>query len=530
MNRFEDDFFLSVKNVIYTIHFIIVLIAIYYLANDIYPFLNMESRITSVDESFHVCSFIDFLETASAYITKSIFTAMKVVLIILIVAGIMFFKNMNIAIMLQVTAIGISTVAGVAFLVLNGNLGFASFVDNGWKFPFFIMLLVLGAILTIGGIVVLAKEKQLSIKKPMCVVCLLGMIAGIIMIFSYPYMTMKKVHKDNYDEIMYYAGIIDARRDGYDETIEYQIGNYCGENALYVDETLYIRGTEKAYPARIYTIDNSGKYELFWEAQEKSWFASSIYYYKDYIYVGLWVDSEETPYKMIRISMADGSEEVVLTEEPGADDALYGIAGDKLYYFVYYDMYDEYYIEDNPESKRIYYIDLDGEISKENAVLYDDGVWFTLVAEELWSEVWVNAYLYNQFNVVNKNVQVYQGDKYYLHFFNNDCGYLLKNSIDNEVDYNVEQYNIFDDKIYYIKNFKDYYEVWSCNMDGENKTLIGTVTPKQTEYNNTENDGCVGLYVADGYVVIDFDDGEDSINERYIMQLDDGSVMEIVTE
>ena len=530
MSRFENEIFLKFKNWIYAAHLMIVLVAIYYLINDIYSFLNMETRISSVDESFHVCSFAEFLEKSNVYITKSITGAMWVVLILLVATGIMFFKDMAKAIMLHVIALGLSTVIGVAYIVLNIDLGIARFVDNGWKCPFFIILLVLGAILTIGGIVILAKEKQLSIKKPICVVCLLGMIVGMVIVFLYPYVSMKKANKEYYEEVMYYVDIIDARRDGYDETIEYQIGNYCGGNALYVNETLYIRGTEKAYPARIYTLDNSGKYELFWEAHEKSWFASSIYYYKDYIYVGLWVDNEETPYKLIRISMSDGSEEIVLTEEPGTDDVLYGIAGDKLYYFVYYDMYDEYYIEDNPESKRIYYIDLDGEISKDNAVLYDDGVWFSLVAEEMWSEVWVNAYLYNQFDKVTKNVQAYKDDMYFLLFDTSGCGYLRKNTNDNLVEYNVEQYNIFNDHMYFVKNFKDYFELWRCDMDGEDKTLIGTVTPKQTEYNNTENDGCVGLYLAEDFAIIDFDDGVDSINERYIMLLDDGSVMEIVAD
>ena len=79
---------------------------------------------------------------------------------------------------------------------------------------------------------------------------------------------------------------------------------------------------------------------------------------------------------------------------------------------------------------------------------------------------------------------------------------------------NVEDFNIFDNKIYYILlNDEKYYEAWCCDLDGQNKTFIGTVEESESR--------CYSLSMADGYMVIGMSD------RGYLMQLEDGSVQQI---
>ena len=94
-----------------------------------------------------------------------------------------------------------------------------------------------------------------------------------------------------------------------------------------------------------------------------------------------------------------------------------------------------------------------------------------------------------------------------------------------ETDYNdgtpiddmVLELNIFDNIIYYIKFSDDYetYEVYTCNLSGEEKTLIGTIPTEIISdlYN---------FSVAEEFVVIYGEDRETEERIAYMMWLDDG--------
>ncbi len=525
MNIFSRKSFFVVKNIIYMLSVIVACTGIYYLINETVLFLEIESQIPYLDIVTHICDFRDYSEAVTPYITKSLLMAMWVVLILLVLAGIMFFKDMDKAIILQLVAIGTSTATGVLYFFLNMKLGLLKIVDTSWKLPVFIILLVLGTVVTITGIVLLVKEEKLSLKSNFTKMCVLGIMVGFVVMCLYPYIMIKKELGKEYDEILYYLEFVDSKKEDYDEEIGYQIGNYCKEDALYVEGKLYIRGVENDSYASIYTIDDVGNYELFWKCDERAVNISAMYYYDSYIYVAIYLlDDEELPYRFIRISMVDGEEELLLSESSEILDALYGISGNRLYYYIY--------SRDKVENKKVYYINLDGEISKENAVLYDDGVDYS--GFSYFDNKWVCGYIYNQRETrTARNMQTYQGNAYWLYYDYYGKEYfeiLDKKNNDHNVliDTDVEQYNIFDGQIYYIKKSDECYEIWRCDLAGENKTVIGTVSPKNMTYNNTiENEKCIDLYLADGYMVIDFNDGNGTVDERYIKWLDDGSVKEI---
>lgn len=86
------------------------------------------------------------------------------------------------------------------------------------------------------------------------------------------------------------------------------------------------------------------------------------------------------------------------------------------------------------------------------------------------------------------------------------------------IDDKVLQLNIFDNAIYYIKFGADYedYEVYTCDLSGEEKTLIGTIPTEIISdlYN---------FSVAEDFVVIYGEDKETEERTAYLMWLDDGS-------
>ena len=93
--------------------------------------------------------------------------------------------------------------------------------------------------------------------------------------------------------------------------------------------------------------------------------------------------------------------------------------------------------------------------------------------------------------------------------------------IDNTENGQVVDFNIFDNKIYYlVKNYDtQYLEAWSCDPDGQNKVYIGNIAQNWSLY--------AGLYMADGYMVVRIWDEDSQTVGNYLMRLDDGSVQKI---
>lgn len=69
--------------------------------------------------------------------------------------------------------------------------------------------------------------------------------------------------------------------------------------------------------------------------------------------------------------------------------------------------------------------------------------------------------------------------------------------------------------MYYIKIAETDFEVWCCDTDGQNKSLIGTLPYDENSY-------CSNISMAEGFTVIQMSDRESKEKTFYMMQLGSG--------
>lgn len=304
------------------------------------------------------------------------------------------------------------------------------------------------------------------------------------------------------------------------EEVGYQIGNYCNGTGVYAEGKLYFIGSEQYC---IYSVDKDGNYEEFYRAGP---LYDGLYYNNGYLYAKDIQFSEGRSY-IIRISLSTREEEILYE---GTDIFDFGVAESKLYFAV----------DSTDGAASIYYIDLTKDNPGENVILYDTGVW----RDVLNHNVFVARYLHNnettavewsahvryRDNTVIYNDSIYRVDyfKYSGQKVNTPSDLQCQKFDDNlqEIvfDNNVVCINLFNETLYYVKEYNgNHYEVWCCDLQGNNKSLIGEV--------DVNSGGCESISVGEGFVYISFIsdyDAEPYIPAQgFVMNIEDGNVQQI---
>ena len=413
------------------------------------------------------------------------------------------------------TATGIHTIAGIYYLAVTFLWINRQFADSAFVIILYIVLLLLGIAVCVWGIFFYKNKGEGRTKKWIPILIYSVMAIVIVISMATPFYVLNEEHK-SVNEV---RQLVENQPDGYDENIGYQISNYCHGGGVYAEGTLYIhKYNSETGSSEIWSIDEQGNLSMLWNNPlQKTNFSVGIYYYDEHLYAR--VKEKDGAKKLIRISVSDGSTEVLYEYDNFMDIHSFGIKDDQ-FLLAWCD--EDFNID-------IYSYPVNGPISKEDGTLYDTGIYNTYT-----NQTFVNRYLYNNQSAFmlsfgsNEwpyasiedsvyNIVYYGGDTNY-------CGSLIKETLvynaeepiqETSIDSYVWRYNIFDDEIFYIKG-EDTFEAWRCDPDGENKELIGTLP-------YSKYDSCYNLYMAEEYMVVYIKDRETKIDSAYLMWLDDGS-------
>ena len=306
---------------------------------------------------------------------------------------------------------------------------------------------------------------------------------------------------------------IKAFPDSYREDVGEQIGNFYTGDYVYANDKLYfVRDDHGNSPvtSQIYSVDASGIFELVYDAGKEIKYG--IFYNQGYLYLNISND-------ICRVNPQNGVCEILYE---GDIFTNFGVADNKLFIVERVDSGNDI----------VYYSDIKDEILKDNFMVYDAGIDGSAIS----GPSFVSRYLYNDdsyhsyrmsYAYSGENVMSYAGNYYYIQ--RNEpigCGeFVIWDGIDNETkiyaDSDVVTLNLYQDTIYYVKEFRDdCHEIWSCDLQGENKCYIGTV--EQSEMY------CLTMGVGEDFVYLEMATDDDyKMRQGYIMSLDDGSVQKI---
>lgn len=307
--------------------------------------------------------------------------------------------------------------------------------------------------------------------------------------------------------------MIRAFPDSYREDVGYQIGNFYTGNYVYGDDKLFFVRDDygnKPITSQIYSADANGTCELVYDAGKEIKYG--IYYNQGYLYLNISND-------ISRVNPDTGVVEILYEGDNFTD---FGVADNKLFFVEHVD----------GDNDIVYYLDLNDENLKDNLMVYDAGIDSSAIS----GPSFVSRYLYND-STYHSYRMSYSGswdDKmsyegYYYYIQRNapiGCGeFVIWDGIDDETkkyaDSDVVTLNLYNDTIYYVKELRDdCHEIWSCDLQGENKCCIGTVEQSAMF--------CLTIGVSDGFVYLEMAADDDyEMRQGYIMSLDDGSVQRI---
>ncbi|MBP3621525.1 MAG: hypothetical protein J6J16_07175 [Lachnospiraceae bacterium] len=331
------------------------------------------------------------------------------------------------------------------------------------------------------------------------------------------------------------------------QTVEYQMGNYYAQNGVYGDGNIYIItdgqdiGREKNENI-IFRIDENGYHEEIYSFFGYTDYDPYIGYYDGCLYIQVVKDDDSSNrVKIIKISVDEKKEETLI--ENNDYRYIFAVVENKLYY----------YVKNKTEPITIMCFDLDNNSQQ----VYDSGI----DDFRLDNGLWLGRFLYNQRNIAyfceesccyaNSNDwcmrQFYKNYIYNFSYDVNSVNYypdllfredITKDEGDNEViDKYVQQFNIYNSTIYYVKGYEDNLELWSCAMDGTDKEYIATLDIEEPYIIYRDNGEefykyhiCNNMIVGEKYVVCDFGDIGTNVDERIIVNLEGGTIEKIVFE
>ena len=465
---------------------------------------------SSIVDQLHEYIFSRFAKEQSICIANATLWIFVAGLVAMIVSFIFNHKNQkkleHLSLMLST---GLNLTAGIYYLLAHLLWTNSEYTGSIGGFIFYCVLIAIGVVGLIWGLFFHKIKEAPYIKKWIPITFTSVLVLVTCVCIAYPFVTLDSERR----EVNALRETIANQQTGYCEEVSYQIGNYANGNALYLDGKLYLTKHNPQIDAdEILSIDESGNVEVFRTAPEEAKdFSSCLYHYDGYIYALAY--SPDTN-QLLRISVADKTAEPLLENE---NYSYFGIR-DNLLLIKRWDL-----------ETSIQYIDaydLSKPVTKENGYVYDYNTWLSILD---WP-YFVNSYLYGNTSYRHYGSDRYPGmcvgDNMYLNLSQLGIdGTLCIQTPETDfydgtaIDDKVLELNIFDDAIYYIKFGADYedYEVYTCDLSGEEKTLIGTM-PRElfTSY-------CYNLSVAEDFVVIYGEDKETDERTAYLMWLDDGS-------
>ncbi len=401
----------------------------------------------------------------------------------------------------------------IVFMFTNIIVGNCRVEREIWIILIGIVLLILGALVIYLGTPDLLKERKklwdVLIATGIFVVC-----GGAIIIPSL--MTIK----EDFRYAKELRSVISSQPDSIVEEMGVQIGNYYNALSVYAEDKIYYMESVKDFNIR--TVDKDGNSEVFWTTKSGNinW---GLFYREGYLYISV-SDQNEAKCRLLRISVDSGKEEIIYESD---SYFFFGVTDNKVFYTT---------PKDEKGFCDVRFFDLTEENIGESSVLYDKDVDY----HNLNNSIFVARYLYNDSSdalrpvswlLTYDRILIYDGNVYrmatrngwkesteleMLHYHNAQYEETL-------MDEDVMCYSIYDDKLYYVKVKDDTaYEVICCELQGENKMVIGTITKEKEIY-------CRHLSVGEDFILLQMkgDSENEFANHAFFMKSEEGSSMQL---
>ena len=491
------------------------------------PFLTFASRHSYINDMLHDHIFRDYLEFVNEYVPKAVPYLLLAVIVLLVASFIMDYEKSEHGYVLRIAGMLMASLTGLGYILVYVVFGFAEPVMNA-KVYVFLSLIAVGFVLAIISCIYYGKKRagastKALVLKCITAVCVLGCFVGVGFYFAKNLGAEYKVcHEVNQ--------LLKEHPADINQEIAYQIGNVVKGDAIWHDGVMYYT-TGKT----IWKIDGSGTMEKLYSVPgDGKIHASGIYYYEEYLYVGCSGFSDEEPFSILQVAVADGSVKEVCF--PTSNRKFFGVVDGKL---LYTQATEEEYVAD------VYCIDLKGTIDDKEAILYDKGVnSLTGLDSRIWVQKYLYAYLDYTYWRPNVDYQFIGENGYYIYdlkydpdephdyggeypySYNGDCTLILDKS-DVPTEYLLEQvvdFNIFDDTIYYMQESKTGYDIYSCDKSGGNQTLLASVPVafEESDYGCSTN-----MLVGEGFIVCEVYAKYLEGTYRYFVDIETGEVKEI---
>ena len=491
------------------------------------PFLTFVSRHSYINDMLHDHIFRDYLEIVEEYVPKVVPYLLLAVIVLLVASFIMDYEKSEHGYVLRIAGMLMASLTGLGYILVYVIFGFAEPVMNA-KVYVFLSFIAVGFVLASISCIYYGKKRagartKALVLKCITAVCVLGCFVGAGFYLAKNLGAEYKVcHEVNQ--------LLKEHPADINQEIAYQIGNVVKGDAIWHDGVMYYT-TGKT----IWKIDGSGTMEKLYSVPgDGKIHASGIYYYEEYLYVGCSGYSDEEPFSVLQVSVADGSAKEICSLT--SNRKFFGVVNGKL---LYTKATEEEYVAD------VYCIDLKGTIDDKEAILYDKGV-NSLTG--LDSRIWVQKYLYAyldytywrpdvDYQLIGENGYYIYDLKYdpdephdyggeYPYSYNGDCTLILDKS-DVPTEYLLEQvvnFNIFNDTIYYMQEGKTGYDIYSCDESGGNQTLLASVPVafEESDYGCSTN-----MLVGEGFIVCEVYAKYLEGTYRYFVDIETGEVKEI---
>lgn len=491
------------------------------------PFLTFVSHHPYINDMLHDHIFRDYLEIVNEYVPKAVPYLLLAVIVLLVASFIMDYEKSEHGYVLRIAGMLMASLTGLGYILVYVIYGFAEPVMNA-KVYVFLSFIAVGFVLAIISCIYYGKKRagartKALVLKCITAVCVLGCFVGA------GFYLAKNLGAD-YKVCYEVNQLLKEHPTDINQDIAYQIGNVEKREATWHDGVMYYT-TGKA----IWKIDGSGTVEKVYSMPgDGEFYAYGIYYYEGYLYVGCYGYNNEAKSSVLQVSVVDGSAKEVCSLT--SNRKFFGVVDGKLLYTT---ATEEEYVAD------VYCIDLKGNIDEKEAVLYDKGVnSLTGLDREIWLQKYLYTYLDYTYWRPNVDYQFIGENIYYLYDLKNDpdephdyggeypysydgdCTLILDKA-DVATEYLLEQvvdFNIFNNTIYYMQEGEAGYDIYSCDKDGGNQTLLASVPVafEESDYGCSTN-----MLVGEGFIVCEVYAKYLEGTYRYFVDIETGEVKEI---